>query len=107
DVFRKNENIDIDLLSRRFPLRQWRFFSLVGGLAACVIFAVIAVLYVGKTIHAYEVNKITFDAINWKVWPAQAIAVVVFSFLSLSILFLPLQHIAGVSQRTASGGSVE
>lgn len=107
DVFRKNENIDIDLLSRRFPLRQWRFFSLVGGLAACVIFAVIAVLYVGKTIHAYEVNEVTFGAINWKVWPAQAIAAVGFSFLSLSILFRSLQHIAGVSQRPASGGSAE
>lgn len=99
DVFRKNENIEIDLFSSRYSIRQWRFFSLIGGLAACAIFATIAYMYIGKTVHAYAVSESTFGAINWHVWPAMAIAAIGFSFLSLSILCRSIEHLAGTSQR--------
>lgn len=99
DVFRKNENIEIDLLSDHLGIRQWRFFSLIGGLAACAIFATIAYMYIGKTIHAYAVSESTFGAINWRTWPAMAIAAIGFSFLSLSILCRSIEHLAGTSQR--------
>ena len=99
DVFRKNENIEIDLFSNRFSIRKWRFFSLIGGLAACIIFATIAYMYIGKSIHAYTVGESTFGAINWPMWPAVAIAAIGFSFLSLSILCRSVEHLAGTSQR--------
>jgi TRAP-type C4-dicarboxylate transport system permease small subunit len=99
DVFRKNENIEIDLFSNRMPIKQWRFYSLVGGLAACAIFATIAAMYIGKTIHAYVAGESTFGAISWPMWPAMAIAAIGFSFLSLAILCRSIEHLAGTSQR--------
>lgn len=99
EVFRKNENIDIDILSRHLPIRKWRLCSLVGNAAAFAIFATIAYLYIGKAVHAYAENETTFGAINWKTWPAMTVAAVGFLFLSISILFRSLQHLTGTSER--------
>lgn len=107
DVNRRNENIDIDLFSRRFTLRQWRLASLMGNASAGAVFALIAWLYLQKTIHALVTGESTFGAIMWPLWPAMAIAATGFAGLSLSILARCLQHILGTSARPAAHQSAE
>jgi len=107
EVYRRNENIEIDLVVRQFSDATWRRLALLGNIAALLIFGFITFLYAGKAIEQYVAGEATFGAINWPLWPASAGAAIGFGTLSAWILFRSVQHAMGTSERPAVTQSLD
>lgn len=107
ETYRRNENIEIDLVVRKLRDATWRRLVLLGNIAALLIFGFITYLYTGKAIDQYVAGESTFGAISWPLWPASAGVALGFGTLSAWILFRSAQHAMGTSERPAATQSLE